>query len=229
MYVFVDFKYFVSKWYNEFLPIAFNDKIDEVESAGILYLNSISLEPRKSDSIKFIAHRIIDEFSPSDENVIIVVRESKPIDNPMMMKTIEWVEKSKLNSSIKMKIRNLSNRRYVSSSDKVFISQDGEIDCFFEQLFSVLMKLDMDNVRFCDSQSLSVNETYDVARSFFPKSQLRFFKGGENGNHINVMSSNCVLGEMFDKLKWRFELDSSASNFLENNRNSLMRKFEEMV
>lgn len=225
-YAIVDFKELVSNWYNEFLPEAEKDKFNYVEWAEILYLNNISPKVHLKESLKFLVRKI--EAMSATGEIPIIVQEPKAVNNAKVQPFLKFVEgRGTAVSQVSLnKLLHLANKRYVIISKDVLISQDKEIDEFLDEVFVLLQKLHLQNIRFYASQSLGIQDVIDVARGLFPKSILSVRQFNQTG-HIEVKSSSEVMAEISGSLmqKWSDE----NKRFVEKCHQAMLKDIEQLI
>lgn len=224
-YTIVDYKNLVTSWYNEFLPEVVGDKAMFVQNAGIVYLNNISLASIESASCKFLAKKVMGMSRPG--NINIIIREPKPVNNIHLKQFLQVVETtSKIDDEHRNKLLHLANRRYISLSKDVLMSQEKEFDAFLDKMFLVLNKLGLANTRFYGSESLGFKDVCDVAKTFFPKSRLSFADQIE-GNTIQISSANDVMIPI--SIKLMSGLSATPTQFIDKTRKSFLLDLEKMV
>lgn len=227
-YIIADFKDLVSMWYNEFLPAHMGNKAGFIPEAGIIYLNSMSLEPLKKESLKFLVGKALEI---SNGETVIFVQEPKPVNNPRIQKFLHDVEASPvIDDDHKAKVLHMANRRYVPVSSDILISQDKEMDEFMDSVFLILSKLNLPTIRFYASSSLVVDEVRKVATGFFPRSAL-VFKDSYTGSHIDVSSANELMKSIASGLVMDDEgpLDSSTSRFIMMSQKTITSDLECLI
>ena len=228
-YTIVGYKDLVSMWYNEFLPEAAQDKAVYVKDAGIVYVDSIALESKKHDSIRFLANVIQGMVANNPDTIFIIVQEAKAVMNIRLKRFLQWFEPNGgFSVDTKSKVLHIANKRYVATSSDILLSQDKEIDEFLDQMFIVLSKLNLQNTRFCSSKSLPFDDLVESARSFFPKSALKVCDNYV-GKYITVDSSSRIISKLSRQLKPEEELDSSASRFLMKEKELMVNSFQSLV
>ena len=214
-YKLVDFKDLVTAWYNEFLPALVDEsrKSGMVPGAGILYVDSIPLEPNKKESIRFMAKKLLE--MKDEDTTIIVVQEPKAVNNAKLKKFLAQIESNPgIDKEHMDKLMHIANKRYIISSADILVSQDKEMDEFLDSVFSMLSILKFPNVRFYASKSLDFKDVVGQAAQIFPKSWL-IVKESEPGVHIKVKSSGELMAQISLKLdRHEEEYDSSYSKFL---------------
>ena len=120
----------------------------------------------------------------------------------------------------------MSNRRYVPMSASVLISQDKDIDLFLDKVFKLLVKLNIDDVKFLKSSSLGMPDVLEVARDFFPRRKLDVLEFGQT-YPIAVQSTNDIIMGLAQKLKCN--PDEKALKFIGKCKESLTKEFESVV
>ena len=224
-YTIVDWKNLVTSWYNEFLPEVADDKAMFVRNAGIVYLNDISIASIESASCKFLAGKVMDMSRTG--NINIIIRESKPVNNIHLKQFLNLIETTnKIDDEHKNKLLHLANRRYISTSRDVLMSQSKEFDEFLDKMFIFLSKLGLANTRFYSSESLGFNDICEVAKIFFPKSILSFADKIE-GNTIKISSTNDVMIPI--SIKLMSGLSTTPTQFIDKIRKSVLLDFEKLI
>ena len=224
-YTIVDWKNIVTSWYNEFLPEVADDKAMFVRNAGIVYLNDISISSIESESCKFLARKVMDMSRTG--NINIIIRESKPINNIHLKQFFNMIETTnKIDDENRNKLLHLANRRYISTSRDVLMSQSKEFDEFLDKMFIFMSKLGLANTRFYSSESLGFNDICDVAKIFFPKSMLSFADQIE-GNTIQISSTNDVMIPI--SIKLMSGLSTTPTQFIDRIRKSVLLDFEKLI
>ena len=224
-YTIVDWKNLVTSWYNEFLPEVADDKAMFVRNAGIVYLNDISIASIESASCKFLAGKVMDMSRTG--NINIIVRESKPVNNIHLKQFFNLIETTnKIDDERRNKLLHLANRRYISTSRDVLMSQSKEFDEFLDKMFIFMSKLGLANTRFYSSESLGFNDICEVAKIFFPKSILSFADKIE-GNTIKISSTNDVMIPI--SIKLMSGLSTTPTQFIDKIRKSTLLDFEKLI
>ena len=224
-YTIVDWKNLVTSWYNEFLPEVVDDKAMFVHNAGIVYLNDISIASIESASCKFLARKVMDMSRTG--NINIIVRESKPVNNIHLKQFLNLIETTnKIDDERRNKLLHLANRRYISTSRDVLMSQEKEFDEFLDKMFLVMNNMGLDNTRFYSSESLGFKDICDVAKIFFPKSMLSFADQIE-GNTIQISSTNDVMIPI--SIKLMSGLSTTPTQFIDRIRKSVLLDFEKLI
>ena len=228
IYEIVDFRQLVSYWYNEFLPVECKDRFVFVKDAEILYLNSINLDLIRSNTLDFMREKA-SEFAKHGSEIIFI-QEPKPVNNARLKPMLKFLSESDMiDEERKLKVMHMSNRRYVPTSNSILVSQDKEIDEFLDDVFSNLNKSKLRGMKFLSSTSLSIQETIDVARSFFPRKSLSIIEVSE-GSPVLVKSSNDVLQPIFVQVDLiRPMSDGNAERYVEKCRTSMLGEFEKFV
>ena len=224
-YTIVDWKNLVTSWYNEFLPEVADDKAMFVRNAGIVYLNDISIASIESASCKFLARKVMDMSRTG--NINIIIRESKPVNNIHLKQFLNLIETTnKIDDERRNKLLHLANRRYISTSRDVLMSQSKEFDEFLDKMFIFMSKSGLANTRFYSSESLGFNDICDVAKIFFPKSILSFADQIE-GNTIKISSTNDVMIPI--SIKLMSGLSTTPTQFIDRIRKSVLLDFEKLI
>ena len=224
-YTIVDWKNLVTSWYNEFLPEVADDKAMFVRNAGIVYLNDISIASIESASCKFLAGKVMDMSRTG--NINIIIRVSKPVNNIHLKQFLNLIETTnKIDDERRNKLLHLANRRYISTSRDVLMSQEKEFDEFLDKMFIFMSKLGLANTRFYSSESLGFNDICDVAKIFFPKSILSFADQIE-GNTIQISSTNDVMIPI--SIKLMSGLSTTPTQFIDKIRKSVLLDFEKLI
>lgn len=224
-YTIVDWKNLVTSWYNDFLPEVADDKAMFVRNAGIVYLNDISIASIESESCKFLARKVMSMSQTGGINIII--RESKPVNNIHLRQFLNVIESTnKIDNERRNKLLHLANRRYISTSRDVLMSQEKEFDEFLDKMFLVLNNLGLDNTRFYGSESIGFKDICDVAKTFFPKSMLSFADQIE-GNTIQISSTNDVMLPI--SIKLMSGLSTTPKQFIDRIRKSVLLDFEKLI
>lgn len=224
-YTIVDWKNLVTSWYNEFLPDVVDDKAMFVRNVGIVYLNDISIASIESESCEFLARKVMSMSRTGGINIII--RESKPVNNIHLKQFLNLIETTnKIDDEHRNKLLHLANRRYISTSRDVLMSQEKEFDEFLDKMFLVLNNLGLDNTRFYGSESLGFKDICDVVKTFFPKSMLSFADQIE-GNTIQISSTNDVLIPI--SIKLMSGLSTTPKQFIDRIRKSVLLDFEKLI
>lgn len=224
-YTIVDWKNLVTSWYNEFLPEVADDKVMFVRNAGIVYLNDISIASIESASCKFLAGKVMDMSRTG--NINIIVRESKPVNNIHLKQFLNLIETTnKIDDERRNKLLHLANRRYISTSRDVLMSQEKEFDEFLDKMFIFMSNMCLDNTRFYGSESLYFKDICDVAKTFFPKSMLSFADQIE-GNTIQISSTNDVMIPI--SIKLMSGLSTTPTQFIDKIRKSTLLDFEKLI
>ena len=226
-YTIVDWKNLVTSWYNEFLPeiVGDDDKAMFVQNAGIVYLNDICISSIESASCKFLVRKVIGMSRHG--NINIIIRESKPVNNIHLKQFFNLIETTnKIDDEHRNKLLHLANRRYISTSRDVLMSQSKEFDEFLDKMFIFMSKLGLANTRFYSSESLGFNDICDVAKIFFPKSILSFADQIE-GNTIQISSTNDVMIPI--SIKLMSGLSTTPTQFIDKIRKSTLLDFEKLI
>ena len=224
-YTIVDWKNLVTSWYNEFLPEVADDKAMFVRNAGIVYLNDISIASIESASCKFLAGKVMDMSRTG--NINIIIRESKPVNNIHLKQFLNLIETTnKIDDERRNKLLHIANRRYISTSRDVLMSQSKEFDEFLDKMFIFMSKLGLANTRFYSSESLGFNDICEVAKIFFPKSILSFADKIE-GNTIKISSTNDVMIPI--SIKLMSGLSTTPTQFIDKIRKSTLLDFEKLI
>ena len=224
-YIIVDWKNLVTSWYNEFLPEVADDKAMFVRNAGIVYLNDISIASIESESCKFLVRKVMGMSRTG--NINIIVRESKPVNNIHLKQFLNLIETTnKIDDEHRNKLLHLANRRYISTSRDVLMSQSKEFDEFLDKMFIFMSKLGLANTRFYSSESLGFNDICEVAKIFFPKSILSFADKIE-GNTIKISSTNDVMIPI--SIKLMSGLSTTPTQFIDKIRKSTLLDFEKLI
>ena len=225
-YSIADFRQLVTAWYNEFLPVECKDRFAFVKDAEILYLNSINLDLIRKKTMDFMKMKVKEI---AGDGITIFVQEPKPVNNVRLKPTLKFLEGSDMiDDERKLKVMHMSNRRYVPTSTSILISQDKEIDEFFDDVFSELSSSKLRGVKFLSLSSLPVQEAVDIARSFFPRKALSIIEVQE-GEQILVKSSNDVLQPIHIQVNLLRPDDGNTDKFVERCRKSLLEDFEKLV
>lgn len=222
-YSLVDFRGLVGLWYNEYLPTACGKRAGFIESVGIVYLNSINLEPHLKPTAQFFLRKLAE----MGQGCKIVVQEPKPVNNVRIQPTLKVVEGIKgVSDQNKLKLLHMSNRRYVPMSASVLVAQEKEIDSFLDKVFRLLAKLNMEEVKFLGSSALGMSDVIEVARSFFPRKMLNVVDFAPTFP-ITVQSTNEILLGLGERLKCR--QDDGSLKFLDKCKESLTKEFEKLL
>ena len=222
-YVISDFRHLVGMWYNEFLPVVAEKRAGFIESVGLVYLNSINLEPHLKDSAQFFLRKLAE----MGKGKKIVVQEPRPVNNVRVQLALKVIDGIKgVSQDNKLKLLHMSNRRYVPMSASVLISQDKDIDLFLDKVFKLLVKLNIDDVKFLKSSSLGMPDVLEVARDFFPRRKLDVLEFGQT-YPIAVQSTNDIIMGLAQKLKCN--PDEKALKFIGKCKESLTKEFESVV
>lgn len=225
-YIISDFRQLVTCWYNEFLPIECKERFAFVKDAEILYLNSINLEPLRKKTLDFMTEKV-KEIAKSGTTIFL--QEPKPVNNIRLKPMLQFLAGSDMiDEERKLKVMHMSNRRYVPTSTSILISQDKEIDDFLDSVFKDMSALDILNAKFLPSSSLSIQESIDVARSFFPRKALSIIEVQE-GDPVVVKSSNDVLQPIYIQVNLLRSSDESAERYMARCRESMLKEFERLV
>ena len=87
-YVISDFRHLVGMWYNEFLPVVAEKRAGFIESVGLVYLNSINLEPHLKDSAQFFLRKLAE----MGKGKKIVVQEPRPVNNVRVQLALKVID-----------------------------------------------------------------------------------------------------------------------------------------
>ena len=223
-YVLVDFRQLVGAWYNEFLPAISGKRAGFIESVGLVYLNSINLDPHLKDSAQFFLKKVAE----MGEGRKIVVQEPRPVNNPRVQAVLKVVDKTQgVSPDNKLKLLHMSNRRYVPMSASVLVSQDKDIDLFLDKVFKLLEKLDIDEAKFHKSGSLGMADVVETARAFFPRKKLEVLEVAPTFP-ISVQSTNEIIMGLGQKLKCGFT-SQDADRYIGKSKENLTKEFVAML
>ena len=227
-YAIIDFKDIVTRWYNDFLPEAFEDMLVFLEKVDLVYLNSLPLESRHKESLKFLLDSADGMLNASGADIGIVVQEPKPVNAISAQKFLRFVDDHKgFSEEARAKLLHIANKRYVVSSSSILVSDDKAIGGFLDGMFSELKNTD--SLKFYASQSLGVKDVEDAASRLFPKNMLIKSQGNLIGRHIQVNSSTEVLTRISNEIMKDSAIDSRTQKFIEKCQKMVMKDFEQII
>lgn len=227
-YSIIDFKDIVTRWYNDFLPEAFGDRLVFLKKVDLVYLNSLPLESRRKESLKFLLDSADEMLNASGADIGMVVQEPKPVNAISAQKFLRFVDEYKgFSEEARAKLLHMANKRYVVSSSSILVSDDKAIGGFLDGMFSELKSTD--SLRFYASQSLGVKDVEDAASRLFPKNLLIKSQGNLIGRHIQVNSSTEVLTRISNEIMKDSAIDSRTQKFIEKCQKMVMKDFEQII
>ena len=229
-YSIIDFKDIVTQWYNDFLPVAFEDNLVFLEMVDLVYLNALPLETKSKESLEFLVEKSKEMVSSSGADIGIVVQEPKPVNNVRVQKFLKFLDGfDKFSDSTREKILHIANKRYVVSSSNVLVSDDKTIGNFLDAMFVDIRKLVCPSLRFYASQSLGTRDVEDAAVRLFPKNLLIKPQGNLVGKHIQVSSSSEVLMKISNQIMNDSTTDSRMQKFIGRCQKMVMKDFEQII
>lgn len=226
-YKVIDFRDLVTLWYNEFLPERVGDRSVFVEDANILYLKHISIDKHlRRDTIKFLERKAL-ELAGSD--IGWVVQEPKPVNNIEIQPLLKYLEGMKdMSIERRDKVLHFANRRYVPLSSNILVSQDKELDDFLDEAFKGLADARPANIRPYAMQSMGVQDFIGAAKALLPRKSLSI-QAEIQGEHIQVRSTNEMLGQLKSYAINGISSDSANLEFIVKCRESLGRDIEGLL
>lgn len=231
IYEIVDFRHLVSDWYNEFLPNKCPDKAKAVEDAGIIYLDSVSIDTKfKKSTTRFMLEKLEQIQGGDKGKTCIIVREPKPVDNVRLRPMLKLVEESKvIGEEGKLKVLHVANRRYIPISSDILVRQGKEFDSFLDDVFDSMMKINVAKMKFVKSPSLDMTDVKSAMEDFFPKSSLKWHVPSEKTIHIDAKSANEMLQPLFVRMIGGKVSDQGTLKYMSRCKRSMIEDLEKVV